>query len=72
MCGVKYWKTTDGRTFQDEKEANDWQERINSDGQEVVYYTVKPLPEEGKKRIAKRIADYVQREISKTDLNDEN
>ena len=72
MYEVKYWKTTDGKTFQDEKEADDWQKRIDGGEQDVVYYTSQPLTEEGKKRIAKRIVEYVQREINKTSLNDEN
>ena len=54
MYEVKYWKTTDGKTFQDEKEANDWQKRIDGGEQDVVYYTSQPLTEEGKKRIAKK------------------
>lgn len=72
MYEVKYWKTTDGKTFQDEKEANGWQRQIDGGKPEVVYCTSQPLTEEGKKRIAKKIVNYVQREINKISLNDEN
>ena len=72
MYEVKYWKTTDGNTFQDEKEANDWQKRLDGGEPEAVYCTLQPLTEERKKRVAKRIVEYVQREINKTSLNDEN